>query len=263
MADGVGTALITGASAGIGAAYADHLASRGKALILVARRRERLQEFAAALRQKSGCSVETIVADLADPSDLAAVAAAIRTTDDIDMVINNAGLGASGLSVAVDPRAVEQIVKVNVLALTMLSLAAMPRFLGRNRGTLINLSSLIAFKASPYAAAYCGSKAFVLNFTRSLQAECARTDVKVQLLVPGYVDTEFFGGAKPPVPEDQVMSAATLVACSMKALDEGEPVCIPTLDDESALGKWEAACRTIADASLTAQPAARYASVQP
>ena len=179
-------------------------------------------------------------------------------------MVNNAGLGASGLSVTADPEAVAAAGQSQRSgAHHAVAGRDAPVSLEQNRGTLINLSSLIAFKASPYAATYCGSKAFVLNFTRSLQAECVNTDVKVQLVVPGYVDTEFFGGAKPPVPEDQVMAADTLVACSMRALEEGELVCIPTLDDERALGRWEAACRNIADASLTAKLAPRYASVQP
>ena len=258
MADGNGIALITGASSGIGVAYADRLAVRGKDLLLVARRRDRLDELASTLRQKTGRTVKTMVADLADPADLASLATTIRTTDEIDTIVNSAGLGATGASVTADPTAVEQLVKVNVLALTTLCLAATPRFIDRGRGTIINIGSLIAFKASPFAAAYCGSKAYVLNFTRSLQAECAEKGVKVQLVIPGYVDTEFFGGAKPPVPDDQVMAPGTLVECAMGAFDRNELICIPTLHDEAALTTYVEACQQVAKATLTAEPAERY-----
>jgi short-subunit dehydrogenase len=258
MANGNGIALITGASSGIGAVYADRLAARGKDLILVARRRDRLEKLAASLRQKFDRNVDIVEADLADPSDLASVETIIRNTSEIDTLVNNAGLGAAGASVSADPKAVEQLVKVNVLALTTLSLAATPRFIERDRGTIINLGSLIAFKASPFAAAYCGSKVYVLNFTRSLQAECANTNVKVQLVIPGWVNTEFFGGTKPPVPENQFMTAETLVDCAMSGLDNGELICVPILHDLQAWKNYLEACQRVTEATQIAEPASRY-----
>ena len=261
MAERNGIALVTGASSGIGAVYADRLAARGKDLILVARRRDRLRELAVSLRQKFDRNVEIIEADLANASDLASVEAIVRNRSEIDTLVNNAGLGAMGASVSADRKAVEQLVKVNVLALTTLSLAATPLFIERNQGTIINLGSLIAFKSSPLAAAYCGSKAYVLNFTRSLQAECAGTDVKVQLVMPGPVHTEFFGDAKSPLPEHLFMSAETLVDCAMSALSDGEWVCMPALHDLEAWRSYEEACRRVTDATQTAEPAARYGVV--
>jgi short-subunit dehydrogenase len=258
MANGNGVALVTGASSGIGAVYADRLAARGKDLILVARRRDRLEALAASLRRKCGRDIEIVEADLADAADLATVEAIIRDNREIDTLVNNAGLGARGSSVLADPEAVKQLVKVNVLALTALSLAAAPSFLERNRGTIINLGSLIGFKASPNAGAYCGSKAYVLNFTRSLQAECAGTNVAVQLVIPGPVHTEFFGDSKAPMAEHLFMTAETLVDCAMSALDMGELVCIPVLHDRQAWSAYEDACRGITEATQTAEPAARY-----
>jgi short-subunit dehydrogenase len=261
MADGNGVALVTGASSGIGAVYAERLAARGKDLILVARRRDRLEELAASLRQKFDRKVELVEADLADPAGLAAVEAILRSRSEVDTLVNNAGLGATGASVTADPKAVEHLVMVNVLALTMLSLAAAPLFIERDRGTIINLGSLIAFKASAFAAAYCASKAYVLNFTRSLQAECAGTNVKVQLVIPGPVHTEFFGGKKSPLPDHLFMSAETLVECAIRGLDDGELICIPVLHDHAVLKNYLDACQGMTDATQTAEPAARYGIV--
>lgn len=258
MADGNGVALISGASSGIGAVYADRLAARGKDLILVARRPDRLKSLAAALRQKFHRKIEIVAADLADPSGLASVEAIIRNAGEIDTLVNSAGMWAPGASVSADPKAVAQLIKVNVLALTMLSLAAAAVFIERNRGTIINLGSLIAFKASPSAGAYCGSKAYVQSFTRSLQAECASTKVKVQLVIPGPVHTEIFGDAPPPLPEHLFMTAETLVDCAMSGLDNGELVCVPVLHDLEAWRNYLDVCQRMTDATQTAEPAARY-----
>lgn len=251
-------ALVTGGSAGIGATYADRLAARGKDLILVARRPDRLEAAAEALRQKYGRTVETVTADLGDLAGLAAIKAILRDNGRIDTLVNNAGLGALGASATADIDAIEQLVRVNILALTSLSLAAAPVFKGRNRGAMINVSSLIAFKASPFAAAYCGSKAYVVNFTRSLQAEFAGTEVKIQLVIPGPVHSEFTSHSSYAPPEELFFAAETLVDCSMHALDHGEEVCIPALHD---LGAWETyleALQGMTKATQNGDPAPRY-----
>ena len=256
-----GTALVTGASSGIGATYAQRLAARGKHLILVARRRDRLEALSASLKATFQCKVEIVEADLADAQDLDTVAAIIHNRADLDTLVNNAGIGALGGSASADPKAVERLVKVNVLALTRLSLAAVPLFVQRDRGAIINIGSLIGFKASPFAAAYCGSKAYVMNFTRSLQTECAKTKVKVQLVIPGPVRTEFFGDMKLPVAEHLFMSAETLVDCALSALDKGEAVCIPVLHDLDTWQNYLEACQRITDQTQTAECAPRYGNV--
>ena len=149
-------ALVTGASSGIGAAYAERLAERGHDLILVARRRDRLEALAAQLRQDYGRVVEVHPADLGDPDDLARIETLLRSREEIDVLVNNAGLGAIGPSVAADPDAVETLVRVNVLALTRLCLAATPRFSARGHGTIINIGSVIGVIPWPAAAAYSG-----------------------------------------------------------------------------------------------------------
>jgi len=173
-----GVALITGASSGIGAAYADRLAGRGFDLILVARRQERLDGLAERLRKTHGRNIEVFPADLGNAGDLARVEALIRTRQDIEILVNNAGLGALGPSASVDAKAVDTLVKVNVLALTHLSLAAVPGFAQRNRGTIINLGSIIAIIPSPEGASYSASKAYVLNFSRSMQLEFRKDQCK-------------------------------------------------------------------------------------
>ena len=255
-----GFALVTGASSGIGAAYAAQLAARGHDLILVARRRDRLESLAAELRRAHGRKVEIVAADLSHEDDLARIEALIRGRDDIDIVVNNAGLGALGPSASVDAGEVDAMLRVNVLALTWLALAAAPGFARRNRGTLINIASVLAIIPSPGGAAYAASKAYVLHFSRALQAEFAKTDVKVQAVMPGPVRSEFFGDRKAPFPDHMFMSSETLAAAGLAALDAGELISFPTLQDESAWRTFEDARAGLAKAiTQSGAPAARYA----
>lgn len=264
MTQGRTCALVTGASSGIGAVYADRLAARGHDLILVARRRDRLEKLAAQLRKDHGGQVEIVPADLRDPDDLVRVEALVRDRDDIAVLVNNAGLGAGAPSTTADPDAVETLVKVNVLALTLLCLAAAPRFAARDEGLIINIGSVIAVIPSATAAAYSGSKAYVLNFSRSLQSEFSKTNVKVQLVMPGPVRTEFFGDRPPPFPDELFMAPETLVDIAFRALDQGELVCWPTLHDPQLWTNFEDARRTLARAvSQDAVPPARYGLAVP
>jgi len=254
-----GTALVTGASSGIGAVYADRLAARGHDLILVARRRDRLEDIAARLRTLHGRKVEIVVADLGTPHDLSAVESLIAGNGEIDLLVNCAGLGALGTGATVDPTTVDRLVKVNVLALTQLSLVAARSFSERNRGTIINIGSIMAFMPLPGAASYSASKAYVFNFSRSLQAELTPSNVTVQIVMPGMVRSEFFGGKPAPFPEQLFMSAETLVDSALRALDQGELVCFPTLDDLAAwtdFGKARGAL--VKELTQSAVPAARY-----
>lgn len=257
-------ALVTGASSGIGALYADRLAARGHDLVLVARRRDRLEALAAQLRRDHGCKAEVHPADLRDPDDLARIEALVRSREEISVLVNNAGLGAGAASVSADPDAVETLIKINVLALTLLCLAATPRFAARDDGLIINIGSIIAVIPSATAAAYSGSKAYVLNFSRSLQSEFAKTNVKVQVVLPGPVRTDFFGGQPPPFPEHLVMEPETLVDIAFRALDQGEMICWPTLHDLQAWTSFDDARRTLSKAiSQDAIPPARYGLAAP
>ena len=253
-------ALITGASSGIGAAYADRLAARGADLVLVARRLDRLEALAARLAKTYGRKVEVLSADLGKSADLARVADVLRQRDDIEILVNNAGLGALGPTAAADPEAVEELVRINVLALTRLCLAVSPRFAQRKSGTIINIGSIIGLMPAPGGAAYSGSKAYVLNFSRSMQMEFAETNVRVQAVMPGPVRTEFFGDGPSPFPDHLFMTAETLVDTALTALDQGELVCFPTLNDIAVWNDLENARRIMSKAvAQSGIPAARYA----
>jgi short-subunit dehydrogenase len=241
MSTSKGTALVTGASSGIGAVYADRLADRGQNLILVARRLERLEGLAEQLRNKHGCTVQVVSADLSSEQDLSQVEALIGSAPDLRVLVNCAGLGALGMTTSIDPAVVDNMLKVNVVALTRLSLAAARRFSAAKEGTIINIGSIVAFMPVPGAGGYSGSKAYVLNFTRSLHEELAQSNVTVQVVMPGPVRSEFFGDKPAPFPDQLFISPEKLVDAALNALYQGEVVCYPTLHDTSALHNLDVA----------------------
>jgi short-subunit dehydrogenase len=258
-----GIALVTGASSGIGAVYADRLAARGHDLILVARREDRLQALARQLRETHGRQVEVVAADLADAAGLQRVEALLDGARDVGMLVNCAGLGALGPAAQVDAHEVDRMVMVNIHALTRLSLAAARRFAARGRGTLVNIGSILAVMPVPGAASYSASKAYVLNFTRSLQAELASSGVTVQAVMPSLVRSEFFGGKPSPFPEHLFMSPETLVDTALAALDQGEAICFPTLQDMAAWQDFDQSRAALSKAlTLSGVPATRYRAAE-
>src|SRR3989475_8619856 len=229
-------AIVTGASSGIGVAYAERMAERGYDLILVARRRNRLEDVARRIEIKTKRTVEIVTADLSDAKDLLRIETLLTEREDIDVLINNAGLGALGPTSKVAADALENLIRINILALTRLTHAVLPGFLRRNTGTIISIASMIAVMPTPSGAGYSGSKAYVLNFTRSLQMELAKTNIIVQAVLPGPVRTELFeasGLTAAPFPSELFMSADQLVDTSLQALDQGELVCFPSLENAS------------------------------
>jgi uncharacterized protein len=251
--------IVTGASSGIGAVYADRLAARGHDLILIARRHERLVALAERLNAEHGGDVQTVIADLANETDLARIEALIASTPNLGGIVNAAGLGALGLASSVDPEAVDTLIRVNVLALTRLSLAAARRFGTAAHGTIVNIGSILTLMPVAGAGAYSGSKAYVLNFTRALHAELAPAGVIVQAVMPGPVRTEFFGNAPAPFPDALFMTPETLVDTALHALDQGETVCFPTLHDPDVWQAFEGARGQLVKAvTQNGQPAARY-----
>ncbi len=183
--------IVTGASSGIGAAYADRLASRGSDLLLVARRADRLDEVAARARAAHGVAVETLVADLEKPEGVQAVEARIAAGP-IAMLVNCAGAGGLGPTARTGVEVQAATIALNITALVRLSLAALASFRKAGSGSLVNIASVVAFSPSAGGASYSGSKAFVLNFTRSLQMEHQDSDLRIQTVLPGPVRTEFF-----------------------------------------------------------------------
>jgi uncharacterized protein len=255
-------AVVTGASSGIGVAYAERMAERGYDLILIARRRDRLEEISGKIRAKTQRVVEIVTADLGDATDLSRIEALLTEREDIDILINNAGLGALGPTSKAPAAALENLIKINVLALTRLTHAVLQGFLRRNSGTIINIASIIALMPTPSGAGYSGTKGYVLNFTRSLQMELAKTGVTIQAVLPGPVRTEFFqasGLTQAPFPDELFMSAEELVDTALTGLDQGELVCFPALENTSAWTVFEDA-RTALVRALTSsgRPGTRY-----
>lgn len=262
MSDHRPVALVTGASSGIGAVYAERFAARGHDLVLVARRRQRLEELATSLRATHGCKVDVLLADLAADADVARVEAAIGETPGLAVLVNCAGLGSLGLVETVNPADLERMLKVNVLALTRLAGAAARRFGAAAQGAIINIGSIIATMPVAGGGGYSGSKAYVLNFSQALQAELVDKGVKVQVVLPGPVRSEFFGDAPPPFPDELFMTAETLVDTSLAAFDQGEVVTFPSLQELDAWEQFNAARANLARAlTSTGRPARRYGPI--
>jgi short-subunit dehydrogenase len=256
-----GTALITGASSGIGAVYADRLARQGYDLILVARNRDRLQELANRLTTETGRSVEIVTADLGSPADLARVEAALRTDASVTMLVNNAGVGATAPLLGSDIARMDEMIALNVGALTRLTYAAAPGFVARGGGTIVNIASIVAISPETLNGVYGGSKAFVLAFSQSLHHELADKGVRIQAVLPGATATEFWGIAGLPVhnlPTAIVMSAEDMVDAALAGLEQGETVTIPALPDKAEWDAFDAARRAMSGRLSSAVPAARY-----
>jgi uncharacterized protein len=256
-----GTALVTGASTGIGAVYADRLARRGHDLILVARNSQRLAAQARRLVNETGRAVETISADLNDRAGLDQIETVLRTNADISVLVNNAGVGAAGPLLGSDVDKMEDMINLNVTAVARLTYAAVPGFVERGHGTIINISSIVAISPETLNGVYGGSKAFVLALTQSLKHELADKGVRVQAVLPGATATEFWDIAGLPVhqlPTQIVMSAQDLVDAALAGLDLGETVTIPSLPDQAEWDRYEGARRAMSSRLSSSVPAHRY-----
>lgn len=257
----MGKVLITGASSGIGALYADRLARRGYDLILVARNAERLAALADRLTSEIGSSVETIAADLTDKSDLARIEDMLRSDPGITMLVNNAGVGATAPLLQSDVDEMDAMVALNVTGLLRLTYAAAPGFVSRGAGTIINIGSIVAIAPEVLNGVYGGSKAFVLAFSQSLYHELGNKGVRVQVVLPGATATDFWALAGTPLehlPRGIVMAAGEMVDAALQGLDQGELVTIPALPD---IGDWiafEAARQALGPNLSLARPAERY-----
>jgi len=226
-------ALITGASAGIGLEFALRLAERGYDLILVARRRDRLDELAARVRSAhSGQRAEVVAADLADAAAPAAIAAeAGRLGMNVDLLVNNAGFGTHGHFEALSSEREAGEIAVNVAALVALTHAFLPAMLERRSGGVINVASTAAFQPVPYMSVYAGTKAFVRSFSEALHVEVSARGVRVLALCPGPTATEFFD-TDVAGPRGPVRTVRDVVASGLRAYDAGVPVVIDGLNNQ-------------------------------
>lgn len=256
-----GTALITGASTGIGAVYADRLAKRGFDLILVARSQEKLNEVAAEIKSATGRKVEVLQADLTQPADVQRVAGILASDSSITALVNNAGIAATTKLVDSDPDFLEQMIQLNVTALTRLAYAAAKSFSARGNGLIINIGSVVALAPELLNGTYSGTKAYVQNFSTSLKNELAGTGVTVQVVLPGATATPLWGKAGVPVhslPAEWVMTTEDMVDASLAGLDKGEFVTIPALPNHADFEAYEKARLALAPNLSRREPAQRY-----
>ncbi|MFU2052471.1 SDR family NAD(P)-dependent oxidoreductase [Bordetella hinzii] len=236
----LGTALITGASTGIGAVYADRLARRGHNLILVARNRDRLDTLARRLSDDTGRSVEVLPADLNSASDLGRLETRLREDASIDMLVNNAGIGTHTPLLQSQFDHMECLIALNITALTRLTYAVVPGMAARGRGALINIASVVAITPERLNGVYGASKAYVLALSHSLRHELAGQGIQVQAVLPGATSTAFWATGGLPVENLDpaiVMRAEDMVDAALTGFDRQEAVTIPALHDA---GKWEA-----------------------
>jgi short-subunit dehydrogenase len=228
-----GTALITGASSGIGKAFAQKLASLGYDLILVARRKEKLDAIARDLEAKHPVTVEVLPGDLAKGGDISQIEQRIEALDALTMLVNNAGFGTTGHLSNVDVTKLMAMIAVHVSAPTRLARAVLPRMIARNRGAIINVASPAAFVLFPGNTTYSATKHYLITFSEGLNLELEGTGIKVQALCPGFTrsefhDTEEFRESKSKsIPNWLWMSAEEVVKRSLDALDRKQVVLIP------------------------------------
>jgi uncharacterized protein len=252
------TALITGASTGIGAVYADRLARRGYDVILVARNADRLNWLAAKLSADTGRKAEVAVADLGTHSGVAYVEELLKSRGDITLLVNNAGIGAVTALVDSDADAMERMIALNVTALTRLTYAFVPHALERNSGTVINISSVVGVAPEILNGVYGATKAYVLAFSQSLQHELSGTGVRAQVVLPNTTATPFWDTAGRPLTNPaEVMSADDLVDAALIDLDRGELVSVPPLD-QAQWARYTSAREALKANLRASRPAPRY-----
>jgi short-subunit dehydrogenase len=223
-------AVVTGASSGIGAAFAESLAARGMDLIVIARRAARLDALAGRLARETGVRVRVIVADLLDSTALCAVEAALRQAPKIDLLVNCAGFGTYGPFTEATPERIKNELTLDLVVPVALTRAALPGMRSRGTGAILNVSSMAGFMPIPKHATYCAAKAGLTRFTEALHGELAGTGVQVLALCPGPVPTEFFaisGYDIEDVPSYMLQSARDCVDSALQALEWRRVVHVP------------------------------------
>lgn len=228
-----GTALVTGASSGIGAEFARQLAQRGLDLVLVARRKERLETLAQELAGSYPVKIETLSADLTQDEGVRSVEEYIRGQKDLTLLVNNAGFGAGGQFAEVDFQPQMDMINVHILASVRLTRAALPGLLRRARGGVIQVASVAGFIPSPGSTIYGSTKAFLIAFTDGLQPELRGTGVHVQALCPGFTVTEFHDHLelvkmkRSEVPAFLWMTCENVVRASLDGFEHGKTIVVP------------------------------------
>ena len=254
-------ALITGASSGIGAVYADRLAARGYDLILVARDLERLRASANRLSEKHAVAATPLPADLGKPEDLERVVGRLREDSGIEFLVNSAGVAASGSVLASSEADLDRMVFLGVDVLHALTVAAAKAFSARGRGAIVNLASVVALMPEKFNGSYAAAKSFVLTLTQSLALELHPRGVRIQAVLPGFTRTEIFeraGVDSSGIPASMMMDADRMVDAALAGFDIGEIVTIPSLDDDGLWSSFDEARQALAPHLSRDKPAARY-----
>lgn len=252
-------ALITGASSGIGTVYARRLAARGHDLVLVARATDRLNALASELRGEHGVSIQVITANLTDAEQLTAVAERLRADPPIDILVNNAGASVSGGFSDADPVALENLLRLNSLAPTLLTVAVLPGMVQRGQGSIVNIGSVLGLLPEYSHGIYAATKSYVLTMSQTLHAEVGSKGIYVQAVLPAATRTEIYqrsGGDISKVPD--VMEVDDLVDAALVGFDRRELVTIPPVPEVADWEAFEQARMVLARGFSHAEPAERY-----
>jgi short-subunit dehydrogenase len=254
--------LITGASSGIGATYAERFARRGHNLVLVARDKARLDTLAVRLRQENGVAVDVLQADLTKSSDLIAVEARLRDDTRIGILINNAGVAQSGSFIEQTPETVEQIIALNTTALTRLASAAAPRFARAGKGAIVNIGSVVGLAPEFQMSVYGATKAFVLFLSQGMSLELSPKGVYVQAVLPAGTYTEIWKRADIDISAfPKMMEVGELVDAALAGFDRRELVTIPPLHNAARWDVLDAARQALLSDIKQERAAERYLTV--
>ena len=254
------TALITGASSGIGEVYARRFAARGHDLVLVARRADRLATLANELTETHGVDVRVLAADLTAEADIAKVEHRLRT-DAIGVLVNNAGMGPIATTADLSDADAAATVTLNVTALMRLTRAALPGMRARKAGKIINVGSVLAFFSTPQTSLYSATKAFVLTYSQAVQQEVKDDGIQVQAVLPAGTVTDFYETAGMSISDFDpkvFMTAEQLVDAALVGLDRGEEVTLPSVHHAALWSAFEAARISLVGGTQNGAPAPRY-----
>lgn len=253
------TALVTGASSGIGAVYADRLAARGHDLVLVARAVDKLEALATRLRQTYAVAVEVLPADLTDPAQLAQIERRLAGAP-VGLLVNNAGTNLPGTFDTTDADDLDWLIRLNVTAPTRLARAALPGMVARGEGAIVNIGSVVGLAPDIFPGTYSATKSFILTLSQALATQFGPKGIYVQAVLPAATRTEIWARSGRNVDDlPGVMEVGDLVDAALKGFDRREPVTIPALPDAAQWTAFDDARRAMAPGFSNAKPAARYA----
>ena len=254
--------LVTGASTGIGAVYAERFARRGHDLILVARDKAKLEILAGRLRQEHGISVDVLPADLTVASDLAAVESRLREDANIGILINNAGMAQSGSFTEQTPESIDKVIALNITALTRLARAAAPRFAEAGEGSIVNISSVVGLAPEFGMTVYGATKAFVLFLSQGLNVELASKGIYIQAVLPAGTYTEIWDRSGIGISDSvKFMEVGELVDAALVGFDRRELITIPPLQNAESWDTLNTSRQTLFSDIKQSEVAQRYKAI--